>query len=218
MIYFGFKKSRCQTGFFWVVLFVSMFSRVEASPPLPERYVHVSPELTEYGNTIVEFLNYSCVYCFRADQGLEVARDSLGGKYKFVRIPISFRMDGSAYYSTLAAIVLDKYDLIDEFHQYLFKIVQVPLSWEVDAYERLSSLERVRALLVDWGVPDDEVEVSIVEAKKELEKNLEFARRVGVHGTPAVLVNGKYILNGLASTPLPEKVLALDIKSLALKF
>lgn len=194
---------------FFLTLLLSSGSCAWASSQ--ENHIVASPEIPNQDHTIIEFFNYGCVYCFRAERGVEEAMLELGERYKLIRIPLTLRTEGTLYNAALAAVVLDENGILNEHHRYMFNIVQAPLPGELKSYNKLTDLNSTKKLLLDLGTSPEKIELSISRARNKIKSNIAFASSVGVYGTPAFLINGKVLISGLQETRLAEQALKKNI-------
>jgi len=135
---------------------------------------------------VVEVFSYGCSHCFRFDPILERWLKTKPANVKFVRLPAIFSetlgMYARAYYTAEALGVLDK--------------VHTPLFEAIHLQKRNMNTEaEIAALFAEHGVDQQQFEKAFrsfaVEAK--VRRAVELGKRYGVHATPSMVVNGKYI-------------------------
>ncbi|MBL0319927.1 MAG: DsbA family protein [Alphaproteobacteria bacterium] len=133
--------------------------------------------------TIVDFFDYSCCYCKRVlHDKFQVLSEDKNVKIIFKDFPILGQPSLEASKASLAVFALapTKYT---EFHQKLMEN-NAPRTQELFEYIAKEVGVDPAALKAKMQEP------AIVEA---LNRNLEFGRQLGVHGTPAFVINGKLI-------------------------
>ncbi len=133
--------------------------------------------------TIIDFFDYSCGYCKRVlHDKFKVINDDKNVKYIFKEFPIlgqpSFEAAKAA--QSVFAINPAKYA---EFHQKLMES-NAPRTQELFEYI-------AKDLGIDAQTLKDKMnDPAITHA---INMNLDFGRQLGVHGTPAFVINGKLI-------------------------
>ncbi|OIN85212.1 MAG: hypothetical protein AUJ12_10120 [Alphaproteobacteria bacterium CG1_02_46_17] len=162
----------------------------EAKGALDEhrQYLYEDKAVPEIGNpkgdiTIIEFFDYNCGYCKRAyDVVNKTAENDKNIKIRLIEFPILSPQSETASKWALSASKQGKYW---EFHQELMS------SPAPKTEENLAEMGKKLGLDVEKLKKDAEGE----DIAKELEKNKEVARAMGLSGTPAFIV-GDEILRG----------------------
>ncbi len=144
--------------------------------------------------TIVEFSDFECPYCKRAQDTTRQLRDKYGDKIKFVfkDFPLSFHPHSMHAHITAACVNKLKPESFWPFFDSIF--ASTP-----------ASLEPVKllALAVSLGVDKKELESCQKDPAiaKKVQDNQAEGEKLGVTGTPAFFVNGRS-LNG--AVPLSD--------------
>jgi protein-disulfide isomerase len=146
--------------------------------------------------TIVEFFDYNCGYCKRAvDDVVNIVKEDGNVKVYFKDMPILAASSNDAAYWAQAAGKQGKYY---EFHVALMKS---SLPREKETYKKIGQDLK---LDVDKLQKDAEGDKSI---RDTVEKNLELARNLGIHGTPGFIING-VLYPGYLGLDTMKKVIA----------
>ncbi len=132
--------------------------------------------------TIVQFFDYSCGYCKRVMPEISsLIEEDKNLKVVFKEFPILGPNSLLASHASLAVnmVAPEKYF---EFHKALTKAT-------------VSGKDSVLKIASDLGIDKDKVSAKMDsdEVKKEIEKNAELARSIGVRGTPAFVIGGTFV-------------------------
>lgn len=138
---------------------------------------------------VIEFFWYGCPHCYQFEPALEEWRATLPKNVTFIRQPAVFSAvwakHAKAYFS---AEVLG---MVDEVHGDFFHAIQVNK-------QELTSEEDLAEFFVAHGVDKaafhDAYNSFIVDTKMRQAKSM--GPRYGIRGVPAIVVNGKYLVNG----------------------
>lgn len=132
------------------------------------------------GNKIVvEFFDYNCGYCKKAvEEVVNVVKDDPDVKVYFKEMPILATSSQDAARWALAA---DKQGKYYEFHVALMKS---SLPRDVTTYKKIAEDLKLDVAKLEKDAEGDS------EIRDAIEKNLEVARNLGIHGTPAFIING----------------------------
>ena len=138
---------------------------------------------------VVELFWYGCPHCHRFEPYLERWLERKPEGVHFRRMPATFNrlwiLHARAYYTAEALGVLDR------IHHPLFEAIHV-------LKRRLDTKERLQAFFAEHGVKPEDFEAVwgsfAVEAR--VRRAQEMTRRYRVHGTPSLVIAGKYILDG----------------------
>ncbi|MFD2836111.1 hypothetical protein ACFS3C_04300 [Azotobacter vinelandii] len=105
--------------------------------------------------------------------------------------------------------IADELGYMEKYRHYLFQLARAPLPWEIKRYNRLSSMENVRTLFMDMGTDAKKIyEAAVKSAKARIEITEALARQLKITSTPAFLVRGKYLVQGMRSKPFAEFMMA----------
>lgn len=180
-------------------------------------YKTLSADIEGYQDKVVEFYNFACVYCFRAEGGVAYLEQHLPENIQLTRLPLVLgkgeRFNSAAYVGWIA----DELGYMEKYRHYLFQLARAPLPWEIKRYNRLSSMENVRTLFMDMGTDAKIYEAAVKSAKARIEITEALARQLKITSTPAFLVRGKYLVQGMRSKPFAEFMMADLILHLAIK-
>lgn len=157
-----------------------------------EGYVAISPaQPTQTGDKIevVEVFWYGCPHCYDFEPYIERWLETKADDVEFRRMPGIFRKSwiphAKAYYTA------EKLDVLDKVHHPLFEALH---KHRKNIYDK-DSLED---FFDDQGI--DDAEFSRIYESDEVDTKVKQAfvmgQRYKVTGTPAVIVNGKYMVSG----------------------
>ncbi|RMD77880.1 MAG: thiol:disulfide interchange protein DsbA/DsbL [Gammaproteobacteria bacterium] len=138
---------------------------------------------------VVELFWYGCPHCHRFEPYLERWLAHKPEGVHFRRMPATFNrlwiLHARAYYTAQALGVLER------IHRPLFEAIHV-------LKRRLDSKERLRAFFAEHGVRPEDFDAVwgsfAVEAR--VRRAEEMTRRYRVHGTPSLVIDGRYIVDG----------------------
>ena len=138
---------------------------------------------------VIEFFWYGCPHCYQFEPALEEWHSTLPENVNFIRQPAVFnKVWGEHAKAYFTAEVLG---VVDKVHADLFYAIQVnkqPLTSEAD----------LAKFFVAHGVDEadfhDAYNSFIVDTKMRQAKSM--GPRYGITGVPAIVVNGKYLVNG----------------------
>jgi len=135
------------------------------------------------GVTIVEYGDFQCPFCLRSRPVIKQVMDTYPEQVRLVykHFPLSFHREAmNAHRAAEAAREQDKFW---EMHDRIF---QAPTDLTVETMRK-----HAEALGLDLAKYDEAVKSERVQ--KRIAADQEEGRKVGVRGTPAFFVNGKYI-------------------------
>jgi len=138
---------------------------------------------------VIEFFWYGCPHCYQFEPLLDKWQKNLPANVNFIRQPAVFSKvwakHAKAYFTAEALNVVDK------VHADFFYAIQVKK-------QKLTSEEDLAEFFVAHGVDKvtfhDAYNSFIVDTKMRQAKTM--GPRYGITGVPAVVVNGKYLVNG----------------------
>ncbi len=157
------------------------YTRIE--PPQP---VEAAPGKTQ----VAEFFWYGCPHCRELEPYVQQWLKRGPTAVDFVRVPASFRkniwhLHAKAYYTAEALGVLDR------LHEDMFTAMH-------DRNQRLASEDELARFFADRGVPEKDFRGTFnsftVDAK--VSRAMELVKRYGLTGVPALVVAGKYLVEG----------------------
>lgn len=138
---------------------------------------------------VIEFFWYGCPHCYQFEPELEKWHASMPANVTFIRQPAVFSkvwaQHAKAYYTAEVLGVVDK------MHADFFHAIQVNK-------QQLTSEDDLAKFFVAHGVDEaafhDAYNSFIVDTKMRQAKSM--GPRYGITGVPALVVNGKYLVNG----------------------
>ena len=138
---------------------------------------------------VIEFFWYGCPHCYQFEPSIEKWQANLPANVTFIRQPAVFSAvwakHAKAYYTAEVLGVVDK------VHADFFYDIQVDK-------QKLTSEADLAKFFVAHGVDEtafhDAYNSFIVDTKMRQAKSM--GPRYGITGVPAVVVNGKYLVNG----------------------
>lgn len=132
--------------------------------------------------TVVEFFDYNCGYCKRAFNQLNdlIAADS-NVRVMLKEFPILGASSQIASQAAVAVFLTDK----DKYFDVHSKLMQ----------KRLKSKELVLKELVSHGFDKDKIskKMESKEVAEILNKNSALGRKIGISGTPAFVIGGRFV-------------------------
>lgn len=147
------------------------------------------------GVTIVEFFDYHCGYCRRAEPTIEkLLADHPDIRFVFKELPILGAQSLMAAKASLAAHKQGGYLL---FHQALMRL---PGSITMDAIEQLAVKQGLNVAKLKSDMESPEVQSSLA-------RNSELGRQVGVNVTPSFVI-GSEVVQGAIDAAAFEKLIA----------
>ena len=132
--------------------------------------------------TVVEFFDYACGYCRRSYPIMQqLVEDDPKVRVLFKEFPILGKASDIASKAAVAVFVTDPEKYIDA-HQLLMT-------------QRLRDKESILKAFAGAGINAEEAEKAMdgEEVAEILESAASLARNIGVNGTPAFVINGKFI-------------------------
>lgn len=155
-----------------------------------EQIVPPQPAGTENTVEVVELFWYGCPHCYNFEPFLNKWAETKPDHVEYLRIPAVFdrpiwRLHAAAFYT---AEVLD---VFDTFHERFFHAIQV-------SHKRMASEQEIMEFFAELGVDNETFRSAFhsfaVEAK--LRRAADLTRRYGIEGVPAMVVNGKFRIDG----------------------
>jgi len=130
---------------------------------------------------IIAFSEYECPFCTKAEQTMREIMNKYEGDvvYVFKNYPLT-RIHPHAYNASLAAECAKEQDKFWKYHNYLY---------EHNEHLEVQYLKEY-ARLLDLNTEQFNECLETQRYKKEVEKDIQTARLVGVTGTPTFFING----------------------------
>lgn len=158
--------------------------------------------LTPVAGVIVveEFFNYICPACAAFEPGFHQWRERQPADVKVQLIPAAFRADFDVY--ARAYYAAEFFNIVEKSHQAVYDAVHV--SNVIPKEGQKPDAEKVAQFYAQYGVSaaDFLARTKSFSVDTQLRKATQYMKRVGVTGTPSVVVNGKYLIKARA----PEDV------------
>ncbi len=136
--------------------------------------------------TIIEFSDYQCPFCARAEPIIAEALDAYPTQARFVykHFPLE-SIHPHARGASEAAVAAQKQGKFWEMHELLFE------------NQRALQPEKLAEYAAKLGLDVDQfkADMSSEEVKKAVRDDMQLASTVGVRGTPTIFVNGKLLRN-----------------------
>ena len=133
---------------------------------------------------LIEFFDYECPYCNVVDTVLDSIQSKYDAKIKIVRYHFPLNMHPSAYKAAIAAECARDQGMFESYHKELMK----------NQY-RLSSID-FNDIAILIGIKDlNKFQMCIdnEEPAGVISRNVQLAKRIGVNGTPTLIINNKMI-------------------------
>lgn len=139
---------------------------------------------------VVELFWYGCPHCYRLEPDLNKWLKNKPANVVFVRVPGVFRplwgFHAKVYYTAEVLGVLD------QVNPAMFEAMHVQR-------RKMSSVDEVKALFAQYGVTSEKFDNAFnsfaVDAK--VRRATDLTRRYGLEGVPALVINGKYVTDGV---------------------
>ncbi|MBP7798903.1 MAG: thioredoxin domain-containing protein [Thermoanaerobaculaceae bacterium] len=133
--------------------------------------------------TVVEFSDYQCPFCGRVQSSLHQLKQTYGSKLRFVFKQLPLEMHQHARFAAEAALCAGQQGKYWEMHDWLF------------ANQQKIAPEGIRAAAVELKLAPAAF-AACLEKKtfaRKVEDDVRLAGSLGITGTPAFLVNGRFI-------------------------
>ena len=138
---------------------------------------------------VIEFFWYGCPHCYQFEPALEKWRASMPDNVAFIRQPAVFSKVWAKH--AKAYFTAEVLGVVDKVHADFFRAIQVNK-------QQLTSEADLAKFFVAHGVDEaafhDAYNSFIVDTKMRQAKTM--GPRYGITGVPAIVVNGKYLVNG----------------------
>lgn len=137
--------------------------------------------------TIVEFSDFECPYCSRANEALTKVEEVYGDKVRIVfrDFPLSFH--SNAKKAAEAGHCADEQGKFWELHDKMFE------------NQRALGVDELKGYAKEIGLDSGKFDACLDGGKMaaKVEKNMEAGEEAGVSGTPAFFINGKMVAGAL---------------------
>ncbi len=169
-------------------------------------YVSISPaQPTQTGNKIevVEVFWYGCPHCYDFEPYIDKWLETKPDDVEFRRMPGIFRKSwiphAKAYYTA------EKLGVLDKIHAPLFTALH-------KQRKRIYDDESLEEFFEDQGIDDDEFRkiYDSEEVDTKVKQAFVMGQRYKVTGTPAIVVNGKYLVSGSSAGSFENALKVID--------
>lgn len=179
--------------FFWMIIQAS--AGVQAAPFEYEEGTHFealqTPVNTRAPDKVVvaEYFSYGCPHCYQFEPMISKWKQQLPNDVEFRRTPAVWNQDYQVYAQTYYAA--QALDILEEVHTPLFQAIHAERM-------RLNDPKRMASFFSEFGV--DPVDFAKVYSSFGVRASVQQAEAKGrayrASGVPAIIVNGKYRIEG----------------------
>ncbi|MBW7857914.1 MAG: thioredoxin domain-containing protein [Leptonema sp. (in: Bacteria)] len=175
-------------------------------PPMDRVEVSIDGQPTRGGKdakvTIVEFSDFECPYCIRAQKTTKELREKYGDKIKWVfkDFPLDFHPHAMGAHIAARCVFQVKQDAYWTFFDQIFD----HSNGDKTVLEEPSLRKRALSLGVDATKYDSCV--ANPDTMGEVEDNQKEGQNVGVNGTPAFFINGRLLSGALPAQDFIEVI------------
>jgi thiol:disulfide interchange protein DsbA len=152
---------------------------------------------------VIELFSYSCPHCFNLDPQVDEWEKTLPANVTFSRVPAIFRDSwlqlARVFYAAEATGDLEK------LHSVIFSAIHVEK-------RRLETEEQLLDFVAEQGIDRDMFAKTMnsFSVKGKVKKALLLSQTSGITGVPAMMVNGKYIVDAPMAGGMPEMLKVVD--------
>jgi thiol:disulfide interchange protein DsbA len=152
---------------------------------------------------VIELFSYSCPHCFNLDPQVDEWEKTLPANVTFSRVPAIFRDSwlqlARVFYAAEATGDLEK------LHSVIFSAIHVEK-------RRLETEEQLLDFVAKQGIDRDMFAKTMnsFSVKGKVKKALLLSQTSGITGVPAMMVNGKYIVDAPMAGGMPEMLKVVD--------
>jgi protein-disulfide isomerase len=138
--------------------------------------------------TIVEFTDFECPFCMRAQKSTKELRDRYGDRISFVfkDFPLDFHQNAMGAHIAASCVQREKPEAFWAFFDGLFDPARDKATLQMDSL-------RARALSLGVDAGKFEACMNDPSIMKEIEDDIKEGSAIGVSGTPAFFINGRLI-------------------------
>jgi protein-disulfide isomerase len=191
-------------------LYDTLIKDGKGAPELERKSLPVPPNAPSRGNanakvTIVEFSDFQCPFCKRAEDSVNEVMKNYGDKVKFVwrNMPLPMHPDAPlAAQASMEAFKQKGSDGFWKMHDLLY--ANQPSKDKADGLKR----EALDGYAQQLGLNMDKWKAALDSQshKPEVDADAKAGNDIGISGTPAFLING-YFINGAQPYPKFRKVI-----------
>ena len=152
---------------------------------------------------VVEVFWYGCPHCNRFQPYLDTWVETLPDHVRFVRMPAIFdevwELHARAYY------IADALGVLDDLHPGIFAALH-------DEGRSLATMDAIRAFFVEHGVAgsDFDKHARSFSVRSGLQRSLVMQAGYELRGVPALVVNGRFLVNRSTAGSYPKVLEVTD--------
>ena len=158
--------------------------------------------------TIVEYSEFQCPFCARAQGTIKELKEKYGDKLRFAFMNYPISRHKQARPAALAALAADRQGKFWPFHDLLFER-QKRLKEEQELFTEIAT--ELHLNLAQW-----KTDMGDEALQEHIKKDTLQSRKVGVRGTPTFFING-YRLRGAQPTAFFERIIDLELEDLGVR-
>lgn len=152
---------------------------------------------------VVELFSYSCPHCFRFEPQVMEWKKTLPDNVKFVQVPAIFRDSwlqlAKVYYAA------EKMGDLEKLQPLIFNAIHVDK-------RRLQTEDQLLDFVAEQGIDRDTFakEMKSMSVTRKVKEALLISQTSGITGVPAMIVNGKYIVDGPMAGSMEDVLKIVD--------
>jgi len=178
--------------FFMAILFISGSAAAALEPGKDFKLLNPPQPANTQKIEVLEFFFYGCSHCFHLHPHIAAWEKNMPKDVELVYVPVVFRDSWEPMARTFYA--LESLGQQHQLHDLLYKV------WNVDN-NVLNEESKVLDVIVPRGV--DRAKFSAAynsfSVQSKVTRSKQMIRSYGITGTPALVVDGKYLITGLQS-------------------
>lgn len=162
-----------------------------------------SPGAADDQIPVTEFFWYGCPHCYRFAPRIEEWRQSMPDDVEFRHIPAvlseRWALHGRAFFAAQAL------DVLDEFHMAMFRAMH-------EDGQRMRSEAEIREFVDSLGLDGGEFvgAMNSLGVNTRMQRARDLQQTYGVSGTPAVVIDGRYITSGSQAGSFERMIRVID--------
>lgn len=152
---------------------------------------------------VTAIFSYTCGYCFQLEPHLERWQQKLPEDVKVYRLPAAFNKTWEHF--ARAYYVMDILKITEPAHWNFFQAIH-------QQNANLASVKSVKSFLANYGIEADKVDklYSSFGVDSQVAKDTARLRAYQIDGVPALIINGKYVINGTTAGGLEQMLNVAD--------
>ncbi len=148
---------------------------------------------------VLEFFWYGCPHCYHFEPDLNAWLKTKPASVDFIRQPAVFNEQWAAH--AKAFFTADALDVLDKLHPDFYDAIQ-------NKHEKLATEEELAVFFKAHGISEDAFKQAYksfaVDSKMRQASGM--AAKYGITGTPALVVNGKYVVSPGKAKSFPRMI------------